>query len=61
MQNEAALTLEGNQPANLLIRIITALDALGLQVVAIIDGPGPLVIKVVTKIEQGKSVPNTEI
>jgi hypothetical protein len=51
MQNEAALTLVGNQPANLLIRISTALDALGLPVVAIIDGPGPLAIKAVNKDE----------
>jgi hypothetical protein len=35
---------------NLFIRIITTLDALGLQVVAIKDGPA-LVIKVVNKSE----------
>jgi hypothetical protein len=51
MQNEVALTSAGDQQENLLIRIITALDALGLQVVAIIDGPSPLVIKAVNTAE----------
>ncbi|MDR0722744.1 MAG: hypothetical protein LBF75_08170, partial [Treponema sp.] len=49
----------GDQQENLLIRISTALDALGLTVMAIKDGPGPLVIKAVNKAEHGESAPNT--
>jgi hypothetical protein len=40
---------ETDAQENLLIKVIKTLDALGLQVVAIKDGPGPMVIKVVNK------------